>query len=189
MCLSAPPVRRALARSAAPSPARAARLRRRRHGSPFGRRGPEAISAAVSHSCKAVTGQVSGELPRGIVISAPSPSASVLERSISSFMPPRVQVTCSTSRATSSERRRAPAKPTRNSARSRAPARLVPHARLSLLTSAVVNAAARRASAPCFRAIPRRVSRIAGWLVSSGYPATPQARAIAATRRRSVGAA
>jgi hypothetical protein len=53
------------------------------------------------------------------------------------------------------------------------------------LVCAACMATARRAGAPCLRPIPRSVSRIAGCLVSSGCPATPQARAIAATRRRS----
>ena len=83
----------------------------------------------------------------------------------------------------------APAKQTRNRVRSRAPARSVPQAPLNRLTSAVVSGAERRAGVPCFRPMPRTVSRIAGCLVSRGWPATPQARATAATRRRSVGGA
>jgi len=51
---------------------------------------------------------------------------SVLARSISSVRPSSVQVTCAASRPTGSERHRAPAKPIRNSARSRAPANRAP---------------------------------------------------------------
>src|SRR5271166_3456414 len=129
--------------------------------------GPAVISAATSHACRAVTGQVSSDRPRGMAISAPSPSLSVLDRSIRSFRPSLVQVTSATSRPTSSERRRAPAKPIRNSARSRAPARSGPHARLSFLISAIVSAAARRGGVPCLRPMPRRVGRIAAMVSGS----------------------
>jgi hypothetical protein len=59
----------------------------------------------------------------------------------------------------------------------------------SRLISAVVRAAERRGGSPCVRAIPRRVSRIAGCRVSSGCLAIRCARAMAATRRRSVDSA
>src|SRR3954468_21124372 len=62
-----------------------------------------------------------------MAISAPAPSASVFERSISSFSPVSVHVTCSRSNPTSSERRRAPENASRNSARSLAPAKSPPH--------------------------------------------------------------
>ena len=77
-------------------------------------------------------------------------------RSISSVRPRSDQVTCATSSPISSERRRAPAKPIRKRARSRASARLVPQTRLSFLISVVVNAAERWAGAPCLRPTPRR---------------------------------
>ena len=111
--------------------------------------GPAVISDCSSQVLRAVTGQVSSACPLGMSISAPSPCESVLERAMSSFKPFLVQATCSTSNPRSSERRNAPAKPRRNTARSRAPARSDPHARHRLRTSAVVMAAARLAGVPC----------------------------------------
>jgi hypothetical protein len=78
---------------------------------------------------------------------------------MSSFKPSPVQVTCSTSNPTSSERRNAPAKPRRNIAWSRAPARSGPQARHSLRTSVVVMAAARRDGLPCLRPMERLADR------------------------------
>ena len=54
------------------------------------------------------------------------------------------------------------------------------------LSSAVQSAAARRCGRPMLRAMPRRVSRMAGWPASSRWPALRCARAMAARRRRSV---
>lgn len=130
--------------------------------------GPVFIAALSSQRRSARTWQVASWRPNTIMISAPSPSLSVLDFSSSSVTPSSDRVRRETSSATSSERRSAPAKPTSSSARSRSPARPGSQTRLSFFNSLVVSAAARRPRLPWVRPIPRRVSRIAGCLVSSG---------------------
>ena len=66
---------------------------------------------------------------------------SVFERTIKSCFPCFVQATCSTRGPTSSERRSASAKPIKNRARSRVPARSAPHVSTRRLISIVVSAA------------------------------------------------
>ena len=60
--------------------------------------------------------------------------------------------------------------------RSRRPERSVPQVAISRLMSSVASAADRRGGSPCVRAMPRRVSRIAGCRVSSGCLAIRCAR-------------
>ena len=78
--------------------------------------------ATACQSWKARSGQVSTCRPRGRPISAPCPLWSVLPRRMRSLNPPATSTTSSTCSATSSDRRKAPAKPNSSSARSRRPA-------------------------------------------------------------------
>ena len=72
--------------------------------------GPDLIVAASSQLLRARTGQVASCRPKAIMTSAPSPSLSVLDFSNSSLTSSSDQVRRSTSNATSSDRRSAPAK-------------------------------------------------------------------------------
>jgi hypothetical protein len=119
--------------------------------STFRKIGPDASAACWSHKLSAAMGHVPWWRPRAIPISVPAPSLSVLDRTISRRIPSSVQVTCSTSSATSSARRNAPAKQTRNSAWSRMPAKSVPQVASSRLISEVVRAAERRGGSPWVR--------------------------------------
>ena len=71
--------------------------------------GLPSMAATISQACSARSGQVTSTLPHA-PIRAPSASASVLERGVSSSRLRSFQVMCSTSMAHSSERCRAPAK-------------------------------------------------------------------------------
>ena len=81
--------------------------------------GPALIPAASSHSRRALAGHATS--PRAIAMVAPSPSRSVLLRWIVAGRPLLVSAMSATSRATSSDRRNAPANPNSKSARSRRP--------------------------------------------------------------------
>jgi hypothetical protein len=69
-------------------------------------------------------------------------------------------------------------------ARSRSPARSLLQVATNRRMSSIAGAAEQRADSLSVRAMPRSVSRIAGWRVSSGSLAMRCARAMAATRRR-----
>ena len=114
---------------------------------------------------------------------APSPSASVFDRGISSSRLRGFQMMCSISMPHSSDRRSAPAKPTRSKARSRRPVRSLAQVATNLCISSVASAWARLGGAPWVRPMPRSTSRIDGCRVSSGAPACRLAQAIAATLR------
>ena len=83
------------------------------------KRGPVWMSAACSHACTARTAQTSGSGAYGTAISVPRPSWSLFDCGTRMTSPCEVNVRCSTCIATSSERRNAPAKPRKISARSR----------------------------------------------------------------------
>jgi hypothetical protein len=79
-----------------------------------GTSGPELIFAAADHSATARIGQVASAAPGGMPTSLPCPSWSVLLRRMRTTMPSGVFSRSSTFRPTSSERRKAPAKPRRS---------------------------------------------------------------------------
>ena len=83
--------------------------------------GPWVIPAASSQACKAATGHDTA--PRGIGTTRPAPSWSVFERRSLIRRPSLTSSRSFTVSPASSERRKAPAKPTRRSARSRNPRR------------------------------------------------------------------
>ena len=83
--------------------------------------GPADRLATCCHSCRARTGQVLRCSPRGRPMDAPFPSGSVFERPSRIYSPSRVAVMSLTLRPTSSDRRRAAAKPISSMARSRRP--------------------------------------------------------------------
>src|SRR5579871_4481401 len=83
--------------------------------------GPDPIAAASSHALTQRTGHVFGEEPHGSPIFRPVPSWSAFERRIVTSTPSLPDARLRTSSATSLLRRSAPEKPTRRSARSRAP--------------------------------------------------------------------
>jgi hypothetical protein len=82
-------------------------------------RGPSEVSAALIQAPTASTGQAME--PRAMAIMTPSPSWSVLLLRMVTRRPALQDSRSATSRATSSERRNAPAKPSRRRARSRVP--------------------------------------------------------------------
>src|SRR5713226_4796127 len=81
-------------------------------------RAPAPIGAAALQPSTAATGYVE-PVPKGMPTLRPWPSWSVLERRSLTTRPSAYSARSSTSRATSSERRKAPAKPSSSSARSR----------------------------------------------------------------------
>ena len=81
--------------------------------------GPSVIEAATNQAFRAATGQAI--IPRGMAMTWPCPSWSVLLRRMVMRRPSAVSSKSSTFRATSSERRKAPAKPMSSRARSRVP--------------------------------------------------------------------
>ena len=86
--------------------------------------GPSEMRTTRSHSRSAITGQAA--LPGTMATVVPSPSWSVLLLRIVRRRPPSQKSRSFRSNATSSERRNAPAKPSRSRARSRIPLALVP---------------------------------------------------------------
>ncbi len=129
---------------------------------------PRLIFARRNQASSARTGQVSlaalsAPRMRGSVTSAPLPAWSPLLRGRWTTTQSNSKRRWCTSMATNSERRRAPAKPTRNSARSRSPARSWAQPAIRRLTSTEVSAADGRTGLPWARPMPARVSRIAGW--------------------------
>jgi hypothetical protein len=83
--------------------------------------GPSVTAASSSQDWTARTGHVSGFEPYGMPTLRPAPSRSVLLRRKVTVRPSRLKAKSTKSSATSSERRNAPANPSRSSARSRAP--------------------------------------------------------------------
>ncbi len=146
--------------------------------------GPALIPAAPSHSRRALAGHATS--PRAIAMVAPSPSWSVLLRRIVTSRPALVSAMSATSRATSSDRRNAPAKPNSKSARSRRPARLSGASATIALTLSATAGAFRALAVPTVRLIPRRVALTASESVGVSNRASLWAERMAATRRPSV---
>ena len=117
---------------------------------------------------------------------APSASWSVLDRRKTSRRPPSSSLTSSTSRATSSLRRRAPAKPNSSSVRSRASARPSPSGATIAVMTFVRAARILRGAVPWRRRIPDQTARTPASAVGVSKPATWCATLIEARRRRIV---
>jgi hypothetical protein len=130
--------------------------------------GPSRMPAVSIQVRAAPTGQEVE--PDTIATVAPWPSWSVLLLRIVTRSPPLQNCISPTSSATSSERRNAPAKPSRRRARSRSHLRSVPALATIAATLSAVAGALRTGALPAVRRIPRSVALTASELVGGSWP-------------------
>ena len=136
---------------------------------------PEVMSDAANQRRSARTGQVASSVPKGMPTLRPAASWSVFERRRSMTRPSLVKERWAKSIAASSERRKAPAKPTRTSARSRRPESVLGHAATIRRMSLVRSGALPSWAVPIERRMPLRVSLTTKWWLDEGEASNPAA--------------